>query len=183
MERMLSRILLGAALSIGVVAHAADSSAPEGAPDLTARWLASCDADEPHEFFSVRVFAGGDIRYVGGNHAREVGARATQIKPHEARYLVSRAVDFIRAPPPRLRSRPRSGPPVACMEFATQADGRLQVRREPIDTRASKVFSNDIVRKTPLLQWVCPDRPAVGESGLSLAPFCRQWPRGAPRSI
>jgi hypothetical protein len=182
MERMLSRVLLGAALSIGVAAHAADS-APEAEPGLTARWLASCDADEPHEYFSVRVFASGDIRYVGGNQAREVGARATQIEPHEARYLVSRAVDFIRAPAPPARSRPRGGPPVACMEFAARADGRLQIRREPIDTRASKVFSNDIARKTPLVQWVCPHRPDPGAADLSLAPFCAQWPRGAPRSI
>jgi hypothetical protein len=130
----------------------------------------------------VKVFASGDIRYVGGDQAREVGARATQIRPHEARYLVSRAVDFIRAPSPPARSRPRGGPPVACMEFATRVDGLLQVRREPIDTRASKVFSNDIARRTPLLQWACPDRPSPGERGLSLAPFCNQWPRGVPRA-
>lgn len=172
MDRLPARLLFAAFLTaFGVVAQAAE-------PQLTARWLASCDGPEEHEFFAIRIYADGSVRYVGGPEAKQSGAQAAQIKPHEARYLITRGSDFIRAPAPGRRSK--SSAPETCMEFQVRVDGATRLRRESIDTRASKVFANDLARKLPLLGWVCPAPVNAQDPRLSLTAFCRKWPDGVP---
>jgi hypothetical protein len=118
------------------------------------------------------------VRYLGGPEARERGEHTAQIKPHDARYLATRGADFIRAPAPGRRSK--SSAADTCMEFQVRVDGMTRARRESIDTRASKVFANDLARKVPLLRWVCPAPVNAREPQLSLTAFCRKWPDGVP---
>jgi hypothetical protein len=154
----------------------AASAAQAAEPDLTARWLASCDPAEEHEYFAIRIFPDGHVQYLGGSEAKESGEKTLQIKVYDARYLVTRAADFMRAPPAgRTSSRP-----AACMEFQTRVDGQMRVRRESIETRASRVFANDIARKVPMLIWVCPARENPEDPKLSLVAFCKKWPDGTP---
>jgi hypothetical protein len=167
----MDRFLLGALLvACSGIAQAAE-------PELTARWLASCD--EEHEYFAIRVFSDGSVQYTGGREAKEIGEKTTQIKPHDARYLGTRAADFIRAP--AAGRRPKSAGAETCMEFQTRVNGQMQVRRESIETRASRVFANDVARKVPMLGWVCPARVNPQDPQLSLAAFCKKWPDGVPR--
>jgi hypothetical protein len=171
MDRLPAQMLLGTLLGAsGVIAQAAE-------PALTARWLASCDAAEQHEFFAIRVYADGSVRYLGGPEAKESGEQTAQIKPYEARYLITRGSDFIRAPAAGRRPKTASD---TCMEFQVRVDGEMRVRRESIDTRASKVFANDLARKVPMLRWVCPAPVNSQQPQMSLAAFCRKWPDGVP---
>jgi hypothetical protein len=174
-------LLLLCLASVGV-AHSADSSAESTAPELTARWLTSCEAGEQGEYLVIKVFSDGSVQYVGGTQAKEQGERTVRIKPQDAHYLGRRGADFIRAPSAgRRTSRPET-----CMEFAARVDGKVRTRRESIETRASKVFANDIARKLPLLQWACPARAAASvnpaDPQLSLAAFCAKWPDSSPRA-
>jgi hypothetical protein len=172
MDRLSARLLFAAFIAaFGVVAQAAE-------PELTARWLASCDGPEEHEYFAIRIYADGSVRYLGGPEAKERGEQAAQIKPHDARYLVTRGSDFIRAPAAGRRSK--GSAPDTCMEFQVWVDGKMRVRRESIDSRARKVFANDLARKVPMLRWVCPAPVSSQQPQLSLTAFCRKWPDGAP---
>ena len=172
MDRLSARLLFAAFITaFGVVAQAAE-------PELTARWLASCDGPEEHEYFAIRIYADGSVRYLGGPEAKQSGEQAALIKPHDARYLVTRGSDFIRAPAAGRRSK--GSAPGTCMEFQVWVDGKTRVRRETIDSRASKVFANDLARKLPLLRWVCPAPVNAQDPQLSLTAFCRKWPDGVP---
>ena len=142
--------------------------------ELTARWLTACEGTEAREYFAIRIFADGHVQYTGGEEAKEAGEKTTQIKAYDARYLGRRAADFIRAPASGRISITSTRPPV-CMEFQTRVDGQMRVRRESIETRACKVFANDLARKLPLLSWVCPARA-------TLTALCGQWPQGVPHA-
>jgi hypothetical protein len=174
MDRLPARLLLGTLLATcTVVAQAAE-------PELTARWLASCDSADEHEYFAIRVFSDGSVQYTGGREAKEIGEKTAQIKAHDARYLAIRAADFIRAP--AAGRRPKSAGSEACMEFQTRVDGQTRVRRESIETRASRVFANDVARKVPMLSWVCPARANPADPQMSLVAFCKKWPDGVARA-
>lgn len=165
----------------GVLVLAGGAAAQAAEPELTARWLASCEPTDEHEYFAIRVFSDGAVQYTGGREAKETGEKTTHIAAHDARYLATRAADFIRAP--AAGRRPMKGTaPEACMEFQTRVDGQTRIRRESIETRASKVFANDVARKVPMLSWVCPPRVNPDDPQLSLAAFCRKWPAGVPHA-
>ena len=165
---------------VGTLLWACSFTAQAAEPELTARWLASCEASEEHEYFAIRIFPDGSVQYSGGREAKEEGAKTAQIKAHDARYLATRAADFIRAP--AAGRRPMRGVAETCMEFQTRVDGEARVRRESIETRASKVFANDVARKVPMLSWVCPARIDPQNPQHSLIAFCRKWPDGVPHA-
>jgi hypothetical protein len=153
-SRLLALLVLGASpLALGGVARADEAQKP----DFVARWFPACDAPADAAYFTVNVFVNGDVEYFGGAQAQESGARTFHIKTFDARRVLNRGADFIRAPAAPARAMRKPG---TCMEFTTLVGGEMRTRREPVETKVADVFTKDFILLVPVRAWVCPGRGA-----------------------